>query len=154
MIFDSLDFTTRFLNVKSNSANPVSGTNPTIRKLVDYEAFCNPGHNTNKEPVKEITPAEVKSLLDKGKKIQIIDVREPLEYELVNIGALNIPLNSIQEKAGLIERDIPVILHCKSGQRSTNAIRQLQQLHHFTNLLNMKGGLVKWREEVDPSLVL
>jgi adenylyltransferase/sulfurtransferase len=154
MIFDSLDFTTRFLNLKSNPDNPVSGTNPTIRKLIDYEAFCNPGRNANKETVKEISPAEVKKLIDEGAKIQIIDVREPLEYELANIGAVNIPLHSIQEKVELIERGIPVILHCKSGQRSTNAIRQLQQLHRFTNLLNMKGGLVKWREEVDPSLTL
>jgi adenylyltransferase/sulfurtransferase len=154
MIFDSLDFTTRFLNVKSNSGNPVSGTHPTIHKLIDYEEFCNPGHGRNKETVNEISPAEVKKLLDQGAKIQIVDVREPLEYELGNIGALNIPLKSIQEKIALIEKEIPVILHCKSGQRSSNAIRQLQQLHPFTNLLNMKGGLVGWREEVDQSLVL
>ncbi|HMI64679.1 MAG TPA: molybdopterin-synthase adenylyltransferase MoeB, partial [Cyclobacteriaceae bacterium] len=66
MIFDSLDFTTRFLNLKSNPDNPVSGTNPTIRKLIDYEAFCNPGRNAHKETVKEISPAEVKILLDEG----------------------------------------------------------------------------------------
>lgn len=154
MIFDSLDFSTRFLKLKSNPDNPVSGINPTIRKLIDYEAFCNAGHGPNKETIKEISPAEVKKLLDEGTKIQIIDVREPLEYELVNIGALNIPLGSIQEKIGLIERGIPVILHCQSGQRSRNAIVQLQQHHRFTNLLNMKGGLLRWREEVDQTLVI
>ena len=154
MIFDSLDFTTRFLKLKSNSDNPVSGINPTIHKLLDYEAFCNPGHGPNKETVNEISPSEVKKLLDEGAKIQIIDVREPLEYELANIGALNIPLGSIQEKVGLIERGIPVILHCQSGQRSRKAIGQLQQLHRFTNLLNMTGGLLRWREEADRNLVL
>ena len=151
MIFDGLDFSTRFLKLKSNPDNPVSGTNPTIRKLIDYEAFC---HGPNKETVNEISPADVKKLLNQGTKIQIIDVREPLEYELVNIGALNIPLNSIQEKVGLIDRGIPVIVHCQSGQRSRKAIAQLQQLHHFTNLLNLKGGLLGWREEVDQGLAL
>ncbi len=154
MIFDSLDFTTRFVKLKPHPDNPVSGINPTIRKLIDYEAFCNPVHGLNKETVKEITPSEVKKLLDEGAKIQIIDVREPLEYEMVNIGALNIPLSSIQESVELIERGIPVILHCQSGQRSRKAIGQLQQHHRFTNLLNMKGGLLRWREEVDKNLVL
>ncbi len=152
MLFDSLDFTARFLKLKPNPSNPVSGINPTIRTLIDYEAFCNPGREPNRQTVKDISPAEVKKLLDDGTKIQIIDVREPPEYELANIGALNIPLNSIQEKVGLIERGIPVIVHCKSGQRSRNAIAQLQQLHQFTNLLNMKGGLLKWRDEVDQKL--
>ena len=154
MIFDSLDFSTRFLKLKSNPDNPVSGINPTIRKLIDYEVFCNADRGPNKETVNEISPAEVKKLLDKGTKIQIIDVREPLEYGLVNIGALNIPLNSIREKVGLIERGIPVIVHCQSGQRSRKAIVQLQQLHRFTNLLNMKGGLRRWKEEVDQKLVI
>ncbi len=154
MIFDSLDFSTRFLKLKSNSDNPVSGINPTIRKLIDYEAFCNRGDGPSMETVKEISPAAVKKLLDDGTKIQIIDVREPLEYELANIGALNIPLKSIREKAELIERGIPVIVHCQSGQRSRKAIVQLQQLHHFTNLLNLKGGLLRWREEVDHGLEL
>jgi len=154
MIFDSLDFSTRFLKLRSNPDNPVSGINPTIRKLIDYEAFCSASGASNQETEKEISPSEVKKLLDEGAKIQIIDVREPIEYELANIGGLNIPLNSIQEKVGLIERGIPVILHCKSGQRSRKAIAQLRRLHPFTNLLNMNGGLLRWREEVDPNLLL
>ena len=154
MIFDSLDFTTRFLKLKSNPDNPVSGINPTFHKLIDYEAFCNPAHGPGMETVKEISPAAVKKMLGQGTKIQIIDVREPFEYELTNIGALNFPLHSIQENVGLIEKEIPVIVHCKSGQRSSVAIRQLQKLQPFTNLLNMKGGLLRWREEVDKNLVL
>lgn len=152
MIFDSLDFTTRFLKLKANPDNPVSGINPTIHALIDYETFCNPANTSGEKGVNEISATEVKRLLEKGTKIQIIDVREPFEYEMINIGGLNLPLSMIEEKAGQIEREITVIIHCKSGQRSAQAIRRLQQHHGFNNLLNMKGGLMKWREEVDGNL--
>ena len=152
MIFDSLDFTARFLKLKANPDNPVSGTNPTIHELIDYEAFCNPTHTAGESTVKEISAAEVKRLLGEGTKIQIIDVREPFEYEMGNIGGVNIPLSIIEKKAGQIEKETTVVMLCKSGQRSTQAIRQLQQHHGFNNLLNMKGGLMKWREDVDGEL--
>ncbi len=152
MIFDSLDFTTRFLKLKANPDNPVSGTNPTIRALIDYEAFCNPVHTSSEKGVKEISATEVKRLLEQGTKIQIIDVREPFEYEMINIGGLNIPLSIIENKVGQIEKETTVVVLCKSGQRSAQAIRQLQQYHGFNNLLNMTGGLLKWREEVDGTL--
>ena len=93
-------------------------------------------------------------MLLEGTRIQLIDVRERVEYELANIGALNIPLSSILEEIEQIERGIPVVIHCQSGQRSRKAIVQLQQLHRFTNLLNMKGGLRRWKEEVDQKLVI
>src|SRR6478609_1791118 len=90
LLFDSLDFTTRFLNIKSNPNNPVSGKNPTLNALIDYEEFCNPTyHNT----VKEISAIEVKKMIDDKIAFQLIDVREPQEYSLVNIGGINIPLN-------------------------------------------------------------
>ncbi len=152
MIFDSLDFTARFLKLKANPDNPVSGINPTIHALIDYEAFCNPAHTSGERNVKEISAKEVKRLLEEGTKIQIIDVREPFEYEKVNIGGVNIPLSIIEKNAGLIEKETTVVMLCKSGQRSAQAIRQLQQHHGFNNLLNMKGGLMKWREEVDGAL--
>lgn len=151
MIFDSLDFTARFLKLKTNPDNPVSGTNPTIHELIDYEAFCNPANTNSQVGVREISAAEVKRLLEEGTKIQIIDVREPFEYELVNIGGVNIPISMIEEKSGLIEKETTVVMLCKSGQRSAQAIRQLQH-HGFNNLLNMKGGLMKWKEEVDGAL--
>lgn len=151
MIFDSLDFTARFLKLKTNPDNPVSGTNPTIHELIDYEAFCNPANTNSQVGVREISAAEVKRLLEEGTKIQIIDVREHFEYELVNIGGVNIPISMIEEKSGLIEKETTVVMLCKSGQRSAQAIRQLQH-HGFNNLLNMKGGLMKWKEEVDGAL--
>ena len=152
LLFDSLDFTMRFLNLKCNPANPVSGKNPTIHAPIDYEEFCNPGHRKKENEVKEITPIEVKKMLDEGTAFQLIDVREPLEVELVNIGGLNIPLKDIEEKAALVKRNMPVVVHCKSGGRSMLAIQKLQQ-HGFTNLLNMRGGILKWVEDVDTELM-
>ncbi len=151
MLFDSLDFTTRFINVKCSPDNPVSGKNPTIHALIDYEEFCNPTWHKKTEPIKEINPAELKKMLDDGIEIQIIDVREPLEFDLVNMGGLNIPLKNIEEKTSLIARDITVVVHCKSGVRSKLAIEKLQ-LHGYTNLLNLKGGILRWIEEVDQRL--
>lgn len=145
MIFDSLDFTARFLKLKSNPDNPVSGSGATIHSLIDYEEFCNPSHKTEVH-LKEIDPAGLKELLAHGTRIQIIDVREHFEYTADNIGGLNIPLSAILENVKLIEKDIPVVIHCRSGQRSAEAIRRLQPLG-FTNLLNLKGGLARWRSE-------
>ena len=152
LLFDSLDFTIRFLNIRRNPDNPVSGNKPTIHALIDYEEFCNPYHNENDNKLKEVTPIEVKKMVDEGIEIQIIDVREPLEFDLVNIGGLNIPLKNIESQIALIQRHIPVIVHCKSGGRSVLAIAKLQQ-HGFSNLLNMSGGILRWIDDVDQELM-
>lgn len=153
MIYDSLDFSVRFLNLKANPANPISGTNPTIHKLIDYEAFCNPvTHASAEKKVKEITPLELKKLLDSGQKIQLIDVREPFEVELVTINAQNIPLAAIEEQVNSITREGTVVIHCKSGGRSATAIKLLQEKYGFTNLINLTGGIFRWIDEVDSSL--
>jgi adenylyltransferase/sulfurtransferase len=149
LLFDSLDFTTRFLNLKCNPDNPVSGKNPTIHALINYEEFCNPAQH--KTLTKEITPYDVKKMVEKGVSIQIIDVRERLEFDLVNIGGLNIPLSTIEKNIAMIKRDIPVVVHCKSGARSLLAIEKLNP-YGFTNLLNLKGGIIQWIDEVDPTL--
>ena len=146
MIFDSLNFTTRFINFRRNPDNPISGENPTIHALIDYEEFCNPARDSEKEAL-EIDPGGVKKLLEKGTRFQIIDVREPFEYALDNMGALNIPLSKIGEYTDQIERQIPVIVHCQSGSRSAKAIYLLSEHHGFKNLLNLKGGLRQWKKE-------
>ncbi len=150
LLFDSLDFTTRFLNLQCHPDNPVSGKKPAINALIDYEGFCNP--SDKKKTIKEITPIEVKKMLDQKIKFQLIDVREPQEFELSNLEGLNIPLNTIEKNISTINRDIPVILLCKSGTRSLLAIEKLQQ-HGFTNLSNLKGGLTQWMMDVDSKLI-
>ncbi len=152
LLFDALEFTTRFLRLKPNPDNPLSGTHPTIRHLIDYETFCNPGLTALDNSIKEISPVEVRKMMNDGEPFQFIDVREPQEYQMVNIGAINIPLRSIKEKVLSIQREGLVVVHCKSGQRSFQAVQKLQNEFGFKNLRNMKGGLLAWRNEVDPEL--
>ena len=103
------------------------GENPTITELIDYELFC--GMKAIEEkPVKEITVKELYDWQVRGNKFQLIDVREPHEYDIVNIGAELIPLAGVAENESRISRDIPVVIHCKvGGSECEVAIRELEQ---------------------------
>ncbi len=102
--------------------------------------------------MKEVTASELKALLDSGQAIQIIDVRESYEYEAANIGGELIPLSTIGDSADRIRRDIPVVVHCKAGMRSAAAIYELEARHGFTNLHNLKGGILAYANDIDPTL--
>ncbi len=102
--------------------------------------------------VKEITVLELKQLMDEKKDFQLIDVREQFEYDTSNLGAELIPLGNILLEADKINKDKIVVIHCRSGARSAAAIMQLQQQMGFDNLYNLKGGILAWIEQVDPSL--
>ncbi|HUQ65939.1 MAG TPA: molybdopterin-synthase adenylyltransferase MoeB [Flavitalea sp.] len=149
--FDALQFESNTFKIKKRADNPVTGENPTITELIDYEQFC--GMKAIEEkPLKEITARELYNLQVKGDPIQVIDVREPHEYEIVNIGGELIPLSVVTEYADQISRDKKVIVHCKVGGRSAKAIKELEEQYGFTNLYNLKGGILSWIEEVDPQL--
>ena len=94
--------------------------------------------------VKDITVQELKALMDEKKDFQLIDVREEIEYEVVNMGATLIPLGNIVLEEDKISRDKLVVIHCRSGARSAAAIMQLEQQFGFTNLFNLKGGILAW----------
>jgi rhodanese-related sulfurtransferase len=99
----------------------------------------------------EITVKELKQKIDDGEDLQIIDVREPFEYEMSNIGGENIPLAGVLIESDKIEAEKPVIMVCRTGRRSAVAVMQLEQLG-FTNLYNLEGGLVAWAEEIEPGM--
>ncbi|RMG82555.1 MAG: rhodanese-like domain-containing protein [Bacteroidetes bacterium] len=84
-----------------------------------------------------------------GDDFQLIDVREPYEYEIANLQGELIPLGSVAESADRIARDKKVVIHCRSGKRSADAIRELERLHGFDNLYNLKGGILAWSKEID-----
>lgn len=144
LLLDALDFTTRIVNIRKNPAAP------TITGLIDYVAFCNPASKTT-HVIPKISVQELKILMDSKATFQLIDVREPSEVALVSLKSENIPLNSIDGQLSKIRKDVPVIVHCKSGGRSATAVRKLQT-HGFTNTKNLTGGILKWIEEIDPSL--
>jgi rhodanese-related sulfurtransferase len=101
--------------------------------------------------MKEISVQELKEKLDKGEDFQLIDVREDFEYEMSNLGGTLIPLGGILIEVEKIDKTKPVVVMCRSGKRSAAAIMQLEQ-HGFTNLTNLKGGILAWAAEVDPTL--
>lgn len=150
-IFDALNFETRTFNIKPREDNPINGKNPTIKALIDYEQFCGM-RAVEEKPLKEITVKELYDWQVRGEKFQLIDVREPHEYDIVNIGATLIPLGTVASNADKINKDIPVVIHCKVGGRSAKAIRELEEKFGFTNLYNLKGGILSYIDEVQPEL--
>ena len=102
--------------------------------------------------MKEISVQDLKHKIDNKEDFQLIDVRETFEYETSDIGGLNIPLGGILIETDQIATDKPVIIHCRSGKRSAAAVMQLEQLHGFDNLYNLKGGILAWQEAFDPNM--
>ena len=102
--------------------------------------------------MKEITVAELKQKIDKKEDFQLTDVRETFEYEMSNINGENIPLAGILIEAQKISKDKPVIIQCRSGARSAAALSQLEQKFGLTNLYNLKGGILAWAAEFEPSM--
>lgn len=155
-LFDAQNFSTRKVKVTKNKNNPLTGENPEITELIDYEAFCgipSGDEEESEEPeVPEVTVQEYKSWLDANEDVQLIDVREPHEVEISEIGGELIPLKTVTENADKISRDKKVVVHCRSGQRSADAIKQLQEKYGFDNLYNLKGGILAWSQEIDESV--
>lgn len=156
-LFDAQDFSTRKVNVTKNEDNPLRGEHPEITELIDYEAFCGiPSTNGEEQEseleVPEVTIEQYKSWLDSGEEVQLIDVREPYEVEIAEMGGELIPLDTVLDNADKISRDKKVVVHCRSGKRSAKAIKQLQKEHNFDNLYNLKGGILAWSEKIDESI--
>ncbi len=102
--------------------------------------------------MKEKTVTELKTWKDDGTPFQLIDVREPHEFEICNLDGELIPLGSLLQEVDKIRKDVPVIIHCRSGSRSAAAINELEKRFGFDNLYNLKGGIMAYSKEIDPSL--
>jgi len=102
--------------------------------------------------VKEITVQELKELQDSGADFQLIDVREQNEFDFANLGGELIPLGSVPQSVEKFDKVKQVVVHCRSGKRSGDAIHFLEQNHGFENLYNLKGGILAWSDEIDPSV--
>jgi molybdopterin/thiamine biosynthesis adenylyltransferase/rhodanese-related sulfurtransferase/molybdopterin converting factor small subunit len=150
-IFDALTFESRTFTIRRRDDNPLNGSHPTITKLIDYEQFCGM-RAVEEKPPKEVTVKELYDWQVKGEPFQLIDVREPHEYDIVNIGGELIPLATVAANSDRIDRDRKVVVHCKVGGRSAKAIRELEEKFGFTNLYNLKGGILAYIDEVEPEL--
>ena len=147
--FDALKVKFRELNLRRDPQCPVCGENPTIFAPIDYEQFCGVG---DEEAIPGMSPHELKRRMDAGDPFELIDVREPFEYEIARIdGAKLIPLGEIAERLDELEREQPIIVHCHSGKRSAQAVRLLQQ-RGFAKVYNLEGGIDAWSEQIDPNV--
>jgi len=100
----------------------------------------------------EISVQELKAMIDAKEELFILDVREEYEYEAANIGATLIPMGDIMERVNEVPKDKKVVVHCRSGKRSATVINALEQNFGYTNLVNLKGGIIAWASEIDNSL--
>ena len=153
MLYDALGMSFREMKLRKDPDCPVCGENPTVTELIDYQEFCGipqaaAAEQENKVP--EISVRELKAKMDNG-GINVLDVREPYEYEISNLGAPLIPLNELPQRYEELDRDEPLAIHCRSGARSANAVKLLQE-RGFENVYNVEGGILAWSDEIDPSL--
>lgn len=129
------------------------GEHPTIRELREYEAPCAAPQKQQEGAMEEITAGELKARLDAGRAVQIIDVREPHEAAIARLpGATLIPLGEIVKRAGELDAGREAVIHCKGGVRSAKAIAALQAAGYAGRLINLKGGITAWSNEVDPTV--
>jgi len=153
LLFDALKMKFRELNLRKDPECPVCGENPTIKELIDYEAFCGiTPEQILRESGLEVTPEELKAKLENGEDIILIDVREPVEYEINRIeGSKLIPLSKLPEKVNELDQTREIILYCKMGGRSARAVQLLRELG-FTRVKNLAGGIDAWIEKIDPTM--
>ena len=153
LLFDALAMRFREVKLRKDPACPICGDHPTIRELIDYEAFCGltPVPDAADGESSEIEPAELAVALDRG-DVTLIDVREPHEHEIANLPrARLIPLDRLPEHLSELDSSDEIVLHCHYGQRSWQALDLLRHAG-FRKLRHLRGGIDAWSREVDPSV--
>ncbi|NPV69004.1 MAG: molybdopterin-synthase adenylyltransferase MoeB [Anaerolineae bacterium] len=158
LLYDALEMSFETIRLRKNPACPVCGPNPIVTELIDYEAFCGvPAHDRSTfsgegAPVRAITVDEVKARLDAGDNLLILDVREPQEWAISAIpGTLRIPKGEVLSRLEELPADRDIVVHCRTGIRSADVIRMLQE-RGYTRLYNMAGGINAWARRIDPTL--
>jgi adenylyltransferase/sulfurtransferase len=153
LLFDALAMSFRELKLRKDPNCPVCGPHPTVTALVDYEAFCGfeaqPSADT-----RSLTAQELAERLARGDDLALLDVREPQEFELCRIpGSTLVPLGELPGKLDTLDSTKELVVHCRTGKRSLQAIELLRQAgFSATRLLNLEGGIDAWARDVDPSM--
>ena len=166
LIYDAATMSFDEVRLRKNPNCPICSEQPTLTELIDYEQFCGmPAHdrseysavaeeNGSETAVSQISPHALKSRLDAGEELLILDVREPHEWDIVNLshlGAFLIPKGDVVNRMGELDTAQEIVVHCRSGARSADVIRELHQ-HGFKKLVNLEGGINRWATEVDTEL--
>ncbi|MDD5264271.1 MAG: molybdopterin-synthase adenylyltransferase MoeB [Candidatus Bipolaricaulis sp.] len=151
LIYDALDQSWNRVSVAKSPECPVCGKKPTITSLIDYDQFCG-APRVVLDDEWEISPRELKARLDQGDKVRIIDVREHGEWDMVHIaGSECIPLRTLEARIPDLDRDQDIVLVCRVGVRSARALDLLRKAG-FTRLKNLRGGILAWARDVDPTM--
>jgi adenylyltransferase/sulfurtransferase len=156
LLFDAWTMRFREVKLRKNPDCPMCGTHPTIKGLIDYEVFCGigtPAPQPDPSQIEEITAVELKRRIDLGQDLQLIDVREPHEYAIARLpNTTLIPLGQIASRRSEIDPSKETIVFCKVGLRSAAAVHRLKQAGFPGRLINLKGGILAWSKDVDPSV--
>jgi len=164
LIYDALRMRFRELKLRKDPDCPVCGTNPTVTRLIDYEAFCGLRPSVEEEAAQmvqgaakatsqtDITAVELKQRMDRGDALTIVDVREPNEYQINRLpGSQLIPLGEIPRRYAELNPEDEIVVSCKIGGRSAKAADYLRSVG-FKHVLNLKGGIIAWVDKVDPTM--
>jgi sulfur-carrier protein adenylyltransferase/sulfurtransferase len=146
LLLDSLTMQQTIIHIRNRNSRS------QVTRLIDYDEFCGLSLGANKTDMKEVTVQELKKMMDEGADFQLIDVREPHEFDICNLEGELIPQGEIPGNVDRISKDKQVVIHCRSGARSGNMVQWLEKNHGFTNLYNLKGGILAWAREIDPEM--
>ncbi|MCC6147288.1 MAG: molybdopterin-synthase adenylyltransferase MoeB [Anaerolineaceae bacterium] len=155
LLYDALESVFQTIQLRKNPNCKVCGVNPEVTHLIDYEAFCGtPAHSTGEEITRmDVEPAEVVRRLENGEDIFLLDVREPVEQQVVHLpGAVNIPYGQLSSRLTELPSDRDIIAFCRTGSRSAFAVQYLKA-EGFDNARNLRGGTNAWARQVDPDLL-
>jgi adenylyltransferase/sulfurtransferase len=156
LLVDALSMRFRELKLRKNPECPVCGDNPTVTELIDYEHFCGIVPETKEEKavkngVPQLSVKEYKQRIDAGENLFLLDVREPYEYQIAQIGGTLIPQNDVPQRLAEIPRDREIVVQCRSGARSQRIAEFLKQ-SGYSNVVNLAGGILAWSDEIDPKV--
>ncbi|MGB6973851.1 MAG: molybdopterin-synthase adenylyltransferase MoeB [Terracidiphilus sp.] len=159
LLVDALEMRFRELKLKRNPECPVCGDHPTVKALIDYEQFCGvkpEAAKTAKESalqngIPQMSVKELKERRDAGEDVFVLDVREPYEYQIANIGGTLIPQNDVPKRLAELDREREIVVQCRTGARSQRIAEFLQQAG-YAKVKNLAGGIQAWATEIDPSM--
>jgi adenylyltransferase/sulfurtransferase len=156
LLVDALTMRFRELKLRKNLQCPVCGSNPTVTKLIDYQHFCGivpetPEEKSVKNGIPQLAVKELKRRIDAGEDVYILDVREPYEYRIAQIGGKLIPQTDVPNRLSEIDRDREIIVHCRSGVRSQRIAEFLKQ-QGYPRVVNLAGDILAWADEIDPKM--
>jgi molybdopterin/thiamine biosynthesis adenylyltransferase/rhodanese-related sulfurtransferase len=154
LVFDAMNMKFRELKLRKNPDCPVCGLHPTITKLIDYEQFCGirGEEHVVQYSVPEVTAPEVKKMMDEKKPFVLVDVREPHEFQICRIpGSILMPLGDVPKRMNELSSADDIVVHCRSGQRSGQAVQFLMKAG-FRKIHNLKGGVLAWADQVDRTM--